>query len=456
MLLRSRRTKITCLVALCVITSSTMFVFFAGIAVACGGIGGGGGGGCPAPSVTTGSATVNGSNSVTLRGSVNPQGCYTEYAFEYGRSSEGYPDEIYGSAGSGTSSVSVSTSAAIVQPSTSYHYRLTAWSEGGEITGGSGSFTTPAACSKPTVTTEAASFVTTDKAFLNGKVQPNGCPAEYKFEYGPVGSGSYIALHGTVGVLGPFSVSKQAVGLMPGRLYTYRLSAWSTAGNTDGSWVNFSTLPSAYDPVLFVHGYKPTSGGWNPMISSFEQAGWPGWGSYYLNDWNYTWSQSIVTTASAISTKVNHILSTTGKTKVDLITHSMGSLSARYYIKNLGGATKVDDFVSLGGLNHGTTAAKLSLPYIGCGSTPTPCNEMVENSTFLNHLNAVDETPGSVQYLTVASDCDPVVSTDSVKLNGAQKNEVWVTPTSVCLALDGHSNLRSDNTVIGMVKSFVK
>src|SRR4051794_24368454 len=120
------RLHITCIVALCATLSSTGLILFAGIAAACEGTGGGGG--CPAPSVSTGGATSITSNNATLTGSVNPQGCYTEYAFEYGRSSEGYPNEIGSSAGSGTSPVSVQTHSALgLQPSTSYHYRLAAW-----------------------------------------------------------------------------------------------------------------------------------------------------------------------------------------------------------------------------------------------------------------------------------------------------------------------------------------
>jgi Lipase (class 2) len=448
----SLRSYITCIAALCATLSSTGLILFAGIAAACSGTGGGGG--CPAPSVSTGGYDSLTSNSVTLTGSVNPQGCYTEYAFEYGRSSEGYPDEIYGSAGSGTSSVPVSTSSAIVQPSTTYHYRLSAWSEGGEVTGASGSFTTPAACPAPTVTTDAASAITASTARLNGRVNPNGCSTEYTFEYGLAASGTYTKVTGSAGSgTGPVSVWKDVSGLQVGKMYTFRLSAKNSKGNTDGAWLYFSTVGGP-DPVLFIHGYKPDVGGWNPMISSFQQSGWP---ASSLFDWYYDWSQSNVTTASAIAAKVNHILSTTGKTRVDLISHSMGSLSARYYVKNLGGGAKVDDFVSLGGLNHGAPSWKLSLPSIGCSGTPTPCNEMVEDSTFLTSLNAGDETPGPVWYMTVAADCDPVVSPSSVALAGAS-NEEWDAPLSSCTDPDNssHKLLRSDSTVIGMVKAFVK
>src|SRR3954447_13296881 len=232
------RSYITSIAALCAILSSTALILFAGIAAACSGTGGGGG--CPAPSVSTGGYDSLTSTSVTLTGSVNPQGCYTEYAFEYGRSSEGYPDEIYGSAGSGTSSVPVSTSSAIVQPSTTYHYRLSAWSEGGEVTGGSGSFTTPAACTKPTVTPEAASSITMSSAKLNGEINPNGCSTSYTFEYGLAASGTYTKVNGSAGTIsGP--VSKEVTGLQAGKLYTFNLKATNSMGTSEGTWLNFAT-----------------------------------------------------------------------------------------------------------------------------------------------------------------------------------------------------------------------
>src|SRR3954447_18585624 len=98
---------------------------------------------------------------------------------------------------------------------------------------------------------------------------------------------------------------------------------------------------SAHDPILFVHGWNSNSSTWNTMISRFTADGWT---AAELNNWSYNYSQSNATTASQISTKVNQILAATGAAKVDLISHSMGGLSTRYYVKNLGGGAKVDDF----------------------------------------------------------------------------------------------------------------
>ncbi len=49
------------------------------------------------------------------------------------------------------------------------------------------------------------------------------------------------------------------------------------------------------------------------------------------------------------------MLAATGAKKVDLVGHSQGGMMPRYYIKNLGGASKVDTLVGLAPSNHGTT-----------------------------------------------------------------------------------------------------
>jgi len=196
-------------------------------------------------------------------------------------------------------------------------------------------------------------------------------------------------------------------------------------------------VAAAHDPILFVHGWNSSSSAWTTMVSRFQADGWT---SGELNNWSYNTSQSNATTASQISTKVDQILAATGAAKVDIISHSMGALSSRYYLKNLGGTAKVDDWVSLGGPNHGTDTANFCFQ--------TSCAEMRQGSSFLKALNSGDETPGTVTYGTWWSPCDEVINPDSsVALSGATNTQ------TACLE---HSALHEDATVYAQVRDFVR
>lgn len=194
----------------------------------------------------------------------------------------------------------------------------------------------------------------------------------------------------------------------------------------------------ALDPILFVHGYSGSASNWNTMIERFEKDGWP---KSYLRAYSYNTSQSNKTDAEQyVKPEVEKLLSTTGASKVDIIAHSMGSLNTRWYLKFLGGTAKVDDWVSLGGPNHGTETANL------CFSTS--CVEMRIGSTFLSELNAGDETPGEVHYGTWWSPCDEFINPDSsVPLTGATNTE------TACIS---HLALLTDETVYKQVREFVK
>jgi triacylglycerol lipase len=127
---------------------------------------------------------------------------------------------------------------------------------------------------------------------------------------------------------------------------------------------------------------------------------------------SYDWGQSNATTAGQIRTKVNSIKSATGAARVDIVSHSMGALGSRYYIKNLGGQSSVNDYVSIAGPNHGTNWA------YGCLLLAS-CQQMVPGSSYLSSLNSGDETPGtSVSYATLYSPCDLIVPS-GVPLSGA-------------------------------------
>jgi triacylglycerol lipase len=194
---------------------------------------------------------------------------------------------------------------------------------------------------------------------------------------------------------------------------------------------------AAVEPILFVHGWNSSGSTWNTMISRFAADGWT---AAQLNNWSYNTAQSNVTTAGQVNTKVDQIRAATGAAKIDVITHSMGGLNTRYYLKNLGGAAEVDEWVSLGGPNHGTTTANFCF-------WNTSCFEMRPNSTFLNNLNAGDETPGTVNYGTWWSPCDEIINPDSsVLLSGATNTQ------TACM---GHSDLHQNATVYGQVRDFV-
>ena len=194
----------------------------------------------------------------------------------------------------------------------------------------------------------------------------------------------------------------------------------------------------AVDPILFVHGWSSSASTWNTMIGRFEKDGYP---KSHLSAYSYNTSQSNKTSAAnEVKPRVESLLAATGAEKVDIIAHSMGSLNSRWYIKFLGGESKIDEWVSLGGPNHGTNTAFF------CFSTA--CSEMRPGSTFLNELNAGDETPGSVNYGTWWSPCDEIINPDSsVPLSGATNTE------TACIS---HSSLHQNETVYNQVREFVK
>jgi triacylglycerol lipase len=118
----------------------------------------------------------------------------------------------------------------------------------------------------------------------------------------------------------------------------------------------------------------------------------------------------------------------------------MGALSARYYVRNLGGDGKVDALITLGGTNHGTNTAFFCID--------VSCTEMRPGSSFLAALNSDDESWGSPRYATWWSPCDEVISPQSsALLLGATNNETG------CLQ---HSQLHENSTVYSQVKAWVQ
>ena len=197
--------------------------------------------------------------------------------------------------------------------------------------------------------------------------------------------------------------------------------------------------PPPHYPILFVHGFNASAATWLTMVGRFKTDGYT---DQELVNFSYDYRLSNATTAQTIAKKVDSVLLATGAHHVDIITHSMGALSARYYVRNLLpiGDRRVDAVVNLGGTNHGTITA------FGC--TPISCTEMRPYSSFVTKLNATDETWGTPRYATWWSACDEVIYPQtSAKLSGA------VNTQTACIK---HSDLHENFTVYTQVRDLVK
>lgn len=193
-------------------------------------------------------------------------------------------------------------------------------------------------------------------------------------------------------------------------------------------------LAAERDPVLFVHGFSGNAGNWDLMAARFRSEGWR------TAAFTYDSTQSNATIALRVREEVERLRAATGASKVDVVTHSMGALSSRYYLRSLGGTAYVDDWVSIGGPNHGTTSAYACFV--------SACRDMRFGSPFLTALNTGDETPGDVHYGTFRSRCDEVINPDdSTVLAGA---------TNVVTGCYGHLTLLAAYDVYAGVRDFVR
>jgi len=218
-------------------------------------------------------------------------------------------------------------------------------------------------------------------------------------------------------------------------------TALAAVGSTLLLSLTISATPAraaTHNPVVFVHGLSSSASTWDDWRGYFQA---DGYSSSELYAPSYDWARSNATTAQQLRTEIQNVLARTGASKVDLVVHSMGALSSRYYLKNLGGTSYVDDFVSTAGTNHGTTVAGW------CRWLYTSCAEMYPGSSFLTALNSGDETPGSVSYASYWSNCDDALTPDTTAiLNGATNVEVG------CVS---HTDMNNDHGVYEQVRDFI-
>jgi hypothetical protein len=161
---------------------------------------------------------------------------------------------------------------------------------------------------------------------------------------------------------------------------------------------------------------------------------------------------SAITQARELGQLVRSVRAATGAANVDLVALSMGALTARLYL--LEPDNRVDDFVSIGGANHGSVVAsagvewqarhgapayegakQMAPPYACQGQSASAADVQFTLNGCLTPAGRTaprDETPGGVHYLSIRNSVDEMVSPrESACLNQRRQNDCSDTDVNV-------------------------
>lgn len=192
--------------------------------------------------------------------------------------------------------------------------------------------------------------------------------------------------------------------------------------------------PPAGRTVLLVHGYRGSPAAFAPLQAVLRTAGIP---SVVVD----LPGEDNIVNAEAIRAAAERIVRAGGPgATIDIVAHSMGGLSGRWFAKFLGGSAPGEPpllahYVSLGTPQYGLPAT--------CGLDADNGGQMCPTGDFLERLNADDDTPGSAVYTTIFSTTDGLVPTGASRLDGG-----------ACLVeVDGvdHFALRTDPVVLNLI-----
>jgi len=199
--------------------------------------------------------------------------------------------------------------------------------------------------------------------------------------------------------------------------------------------------PSGRTPVVFVHGWNGNETMWETAVAQFHAAG------YTSGDITVVYYDSALSAQDAsavLATEVDHLRAYTGKTKVDVVSHSYGSMVTRQCIELGSCAGKVNHWMSLAGADNGTAIAGL------CASFQPSCADMSGQSPTVAQLqaawNQITSQGVKVEVQWSANDGVIIPATNSKNLAPAVNVEVSSTLT--------HNQLPADPGIIAETLAF--
>jgi triacylglycerol lipase len=150
------------------------------------------------------------------------------------------------------------------------------------------------------------------------------------------------------------------------------------------------------EPVLLIHGIFRKQTVFNRMAAYLQEQGWEVH-RFDLKPNNAT--KGLDELAYQIENYVERNFEPSQK--INLVGLSMGGLVSRYYVQRLGGAKRVERFITISSPHNGTWMAYL-LPL-------KACQQMRPNSDFLQDLNSDLEALKQVQFTSIWTPYDFVI-----------------------------------------------
>lgn len=170
---------------------------------------------------------------------------------------------------------------------------------------------------------------------------------------------------------------------------------------------------------------------------------------------------SMRTSAAELGAFVDKVRTSTGVAEADVVGHSEGTTVPAYYLKFLGGAAKVHTFVGFGSNFQGTslnglqTLADLTgFRYVLDAGGCVACNEFAPGSAFMADLNNGGVTVPGVDYTSIVTRYDTVVTPYTSGVLAPASNVTNIVLQDVCeYDFSGHVGLAIDPNVFAIVKN---
>jgi triacylglycerol lipase len=137
--------------------------------------------------------------------------------------------------------------------------------------------------------------------------------------------------------------------------------------------------PSGRTPVMFVHGWNAQPSTFDAAVSAFKARGYS---TGDIENFGYDTSLSASAAASKLAAEVDYLRTYTNKAKIDIVTHSYGSMVVKYCIEKGGCKNKIAHWMSLAGADNGTSTS------LFCAPLQASCKDMAGQTTTIADLQA--------------------------------------------------------------------